>query len=78
MDTYCLIEIHLTADQVLIIFGLLWVELSTNSGGLVMWKGCLTGIIGLHNFSELFLPFLKIYVGDADDEDVKGESGILV
>lgn len=43
-----------------------------------MWKGCLTGIIGLHNFSELFLPFLKIYVGDADDEDVKGESGILV
>lgn len=53
-------------------------ELLINSRGLVMWKGCLTRIIRLHNFSKLFLPFLKIYVGDADDEDVKGELGILV
>ncbi|KAJ8147754.1 hypothetical protein LV165_008661 [Aspergillus fumigatus] len=78
LDTCRPTEVRLAADQVLIVFSSLWVELSTNGGGLVIWKGCSTGIVGLHNFSELFLPFLKIHVGDADDEDVKGESGVLV
>ncbi|GFF57044.1 hypothetical protein IFM51744_09074 [Aspergillus udagawae] len=71
-------EVRLAADQVLIVLGSVWAELSTNGGGLVMWKGCSTGIVGMHNFGEHFLPFLKLHEGDVDDEAMGGESSVLV
>jgi hypothetical protein len=71
-------EVRLAADQVLIVLGSVWVELSTNGGGLVMWKGCSNGIVGRYNFGEHFLPFLKLHEGGADDEAMKGESSVLV
>ncbi|KAF7114144.1 hypothetical protein CNMCM5793_007722 [Aspergillus hiratsukae] len=73
LDTCRPTEIRLAADQVLIVLGSAWVELSTNGGGLVMWKGCSTRPVGMHNYSEHFLPFLKLHEGHADEEAVKGE-----
>ncbi|KAF7128768.1 hypothetical protein CNMCM5793_003677 [Aspergillus hiratsukae] len=52
-------EIHLAANQILIILGSAWVELSTKGGGLVMWKGCSTRIVGKLDSGEHVLPFMK-------------------
>jgi hypothetical protein len=79
LDTCRPKDIRLKTDQVLIVLGSIWMELSTNGGGFIMWKGCSTGIVGMHNSSEHFLPFLKLHEGDADDDEaMKGESSVLV
>jgi hypothetical protein len=79
LDTCRPKDIRLKTDQVLIVLGSIWMELSTNGGGFIMWKGCSTGIVGMYNSSEHFLPFLKLHEEDADDDEaMKGESSVLL